>query len=114
MVGRSSDGDVESTMGCAGVGTAGAQDTAVAQLLGMPGTWQGASPEQGISSCGDIGAAMDPAVTVATDELTVCTATGCASAEADIPGTTPPTAIIRWRRNKLARSVGMRRVRIIA
>lgn len=95
----------------AGMEIADGQGNVEGQPLGMPGIWQGASSEQGVSpedgadsldrpDMSDIGAADS------------CAARVCVS-PGDIANTRPP-ATIRWRADKPARSAANRRRRTIA
>ncbi|MGH9381100.1 MAG: hypothetical protein ACRD2Z_10875, partial [Thermoanaerobaculia bacterium] len=84
----------------------GAQDSANGQLFGIPGMWQGASLEQGISSEDGEDGMDDPAASgIAMD--CIPPTLGMASAK-------PPAAIIRWSAKRLARSAAKRRERFMA
>ncbi len=105
---RGSGEDGEATTGSAEVGTADAHN-AVGQMLGIPGTWHGASSEQGISCDSEDGIVI--ASLPSTSAMTFCSTIGGTVAEsAKVP---PPISIMRWRRNRLARSAARRRAQII-
>lgn len=91
---------------------ADAQDSAEGHVLGIPGTWQGASSEQGISSEDEEDGVDNPAAS-GIDTPDSCIAMDCIPPALGMANAKPPAAIIKWRAKKLARSALKRRERFI-
>lgn len=98
---------------CAGMNITGAQESADGQLFGIPGMWQGASLEHGISSEDGEDGVESPATASGIAAPDSCIAMGCIPFAVGTANAKPAAAIIRWRAKKLARSAAKRRERFI-